>query len=191
MKRLFIATKIELNKDYQSLLQQFKAHCRHDQIAWISSEQQHLTLRFIGKTPEDRIDQIKEMMHRVGEGSAPFELTMNKLGVFGSRYAPTVLWAGFSHFEPFAQLFQKIEPQLLDAGFEKSYGNFVPHITLGRIKKVDSKKHFWDFFEQHKDLYQQTIPIREIILFQSRLTQEGSVYKVLHKEELKGVKEKN
>ncbi|MEG1555286.1 MAG: 2'-5' RNA ligase family protein, partial [Bacteroidales bacterium] len=63
--------------------------------------------------------------------------------------------------------------------FEPNHGNFVPHITLGRIKKVDDKKHFWKLIDTSKPDFTQVISIDEIILFQSKLTPSGPLYKVI------------
>ena len=67
----------------------------------------------------------------------------------------------------------------MNSGFQKNYGNFVPHVTVGRIKKIDHKKRFWETIEKRQPNFLQTIPVRQLKLIQSKLTNEGPVYKTL------------
>lgn len=179
MKRLFIATQITLNESYLNLIACLKSGCRHDDIVWVNHDLQHLTLRFLGATPENQIPALKEMLGKIVADTQSFSLEMNKLGVFGSRYAPSVIWLGFNEFEPFSNLFNTVESELCKLGFQPNYGNFVPHITAGRVKKVDSKKRFWELIEKSQPESSQLLDIKEISLIQSHLTTQGPVYKVL------------
>lgn len=184
MRRLFIASKIELSPEFQNLRSQLQFELRHDDIVWVKDNVQHLTLRFLGGTPEQKIPEIKEALKQVCQESSSFYLELDKLGVFGSRYAPDVLWLGFDEFYFYKQLFEKMEGKLADLGFEAAYGNFVPHITLGRIKRIIDKQKFWKIIESHKPNFSQAISIRELTLYQSILTNDGPIYKVLAKENL-------
>jgi len=179
MKRLFIAVEIELSDKFQSLTQQLKTDFRNDEIVWVKSELQHLTLRFLGETPDLQIQPIAKALSIVANTTQPFELQLDKMGVFGSKYAPTTLWYGFSEFSPFKKLFENLEKELLQIGFQENYGNFVPHITVGRIKKVDNKKHFWETTEKHQPQFSQAIPVCQLKLIQSKLSSEGPTYKTL------------
>ena len=185
MKRLFIATKIELNEQYMSLMRQLQRQLSGDKIVWVDSQLQHLTLRFLGQTADNQIPKLKKALNEVANQTQAFSLNLDKLGIFGSKYAPEVLWLGFSEFVPYLQLFEKMEKHLLDFGFEPNHGNFVPHITLGRIKETQSKKYFWKVFEQNQPTFSQSIPINEITLYQSRLQPTGPIYKALHTAYLK------
>lgn len=176
MKRLFIAVNTQLSPEFHTFSQLLKRNMTNDSVVWVKDELQHLTLRFLGKTPDCKISEICEILHEVVNQNEPFELTLNKLGVFGSRYAPTTLWYGFSEFSKFEQLFNQLEGELLKSGFNKNNGNFVPHLTVGRIKKIDSKKKFWGFVETIQPTFSQIIPVNELLLMQSKLTLDGPHY---------------
>lgn len=181
MKRLFIATKITLSPEYHHLVAQLQQELRHDDITWVKDEVSHLTLRFLGATPDFKIPALKEAIAEACAPSSPFYLELNKLGVFGSHYKPEVLWLGFEEFFFFRQLFDRLEPKLLEQGFEPAYGNFVPHITVGRIKNILNKQRFWKTFESLRPDFSQMIPVSEITLYQSFLHNDGPEYKVLGK----------
>ena len=179
MKRLFIATKINLNDECRYLLQILQQVTKYDKITWVKENVTHLTLRFLGKTPDFQIPPIREAMEKTIASFEPFTLQLNKLGFFGSRYAPTVIWLGFNEFERYRHLFLSLEEQLQLAGFEAQQGNFVPHITLGRIRMIHNKKRFWEAMQPFKEKVSQEIPVHEITLYQSKLTPDGPVYREL------------
>ena len=185
MKRLFIATKIELNEQHMSLMRQLLRQLSGDKIVWVDSQLQHLTLRFLGQTADDQIPKLKKVLNEVANQTQAFTLNMDKLGIFGSKYAPSVIWLGFSEFEAYKMLFERMEERILDLGFEPNHGNMVPHITLGRIKETQSKKYFWKVFENNYPTFSQSIPINEITLYQSHLQTTGPIYKTLHTAYLK------
>ncbi|MBR6131115.1 MAG: RNA 2',3'-cyclic phosphodiesterase [Bacteroidales bacterium] len=179
MKRLFIATKVTLDESYTRLVAQLQQELRHDDVVWVQPAIRHITLRFIGATPPDRVEGIREALRQVCAESAPFSLELNKMGAFGSRYKPEVLWLGFEEFQPFRQLFDRLEPRLLALGVEANYGNFVPHITLGRVKGVVDKSRFWKRVDALTPTFSQSVPVHELTLFQSFLHKEGPEYKPL------------
>jgi len=179
MKRLFIAVDITLCRQFQDLTQQLHNDLKNDEIVWVKNELQHLTLRFLGETPEAQIEPISTLLSSIANTTQTFELQLDKMGVFGSRYEPETLWFGFSEFSSFKNLFDNLEKKLLQIGLRENYGNFVPHITVGRIKKIDNKKRFWETIEKRKPQFSQTIPVAHIKLIQSKLSNEGPLYRRL------------
>lgn len=179
MKRLFIAVDIELSSEFQALTKQLQFDLRNDEIVWVKSGLQHLTLRFLGETPDAKLEPIVQVLSNLAKTTQGFDLQLNKMGVFGSKYAPEVLWYGFSEFSSFKNLFENLEKELMQIGFQENYGNFVPHVTIGRIKKVDHKKRFWATIEKRYPQFSQSVPVRKIKLMQSKLTNEGPKYKTL------------
>ena len=182
MKRLFIATPvITLSAEIQRISADLRFRLRHDDIVWVKDDVRHLTLRFLGATPPQQVPDIKNALSEVCADNAPFTLTINKIGVFGSHYHPEVIWLGFEHFEPFKALFETLEPKLLSCGCAANYGNFVPHITLGRIKNLHDKRKFWESIESVTTSFEQPLEITEMCLYQSFLHKDGPEYKVIGK----------
>lgn len=181
MKRLFIATPIiTLSAEIQKISADLRFRLRHDDIVWVKGEVQHLTMRFLGATPPQLEAGTRRALADACANHAPFTLTINKIGVFGSHYHPKVLWLGFDHFEPFKAVFEDLEPRLQSLGFEPNNGNFVPHITLGRIKNLHSKDKFWESVEAvQQQPFAQELQISSLNLYQSFLHKEGPEYKVI------------
>jgi len=179
MKRLFIAVDIELSDEFRALSQKLKHDLRNDDILWVNSHLHHLTLRFLGETPETKIEPLVKIISTLTSSTQAFELQLDKIGVFGSKYKPEVLWYGFSEFHLFKALFENLEKELIKLEFQSSYGNFVPHITVGRIKKIDRKKSFWEIIESSQPSFYQAIQVKNLKLIQSKLTNDGPIYKTL------------
>ena len=184
MPRTFIAIKIKLSSEYDVLQQTLRRNTTFDEITWVANELNHITLRFIGKTFPAQVVQIKQILQEVARETECFSLKINKLGIFGSRYCPRVILLGFEQEPMLNQLVEKINEKLGTLGFEPAEGNFVPHITLGRIKKIHNKKKFSELIEAMQPIYKQEFAIKEIILYKSQLEKEGPIYTELAKEKL-------
>lgn len=181
MRRLFIAFKAELSEENENLFHEIRRNTVYDSIVWVNEDIRHCTLRFLGKTPENKIPALQTILQEVVTRYSPFSLEIEKLGFFGSRYAPQVIWLGFKPQPILWQLFDELEQRIVEElAMEKNDGNFVPHITLGRIKKVDNKGRFWATMEKFTPVNQK-IEVKEIILYQSRLEKDGPVYHELAK----------
>ncbi len=181
MKRLFVAVDVRLSEPFQVLSAQLKQQLCLDKIVWVNANLHHLTLRFLGQTPEPYILPLKQALTKLAAENHAFSLEINKLGVFGSKHLPQVIWLGFQDFEPFRQLFLQLEPQLSAIGFEPNYGNFVPHLTLGRIKQIQNKKRFWELVTALQPKESQVVRVDSLLLIQSRLTPQGPIYRVLER----------
>lgn len=176
MKRLFVAVPVQLSPEFQSLTQKIQEGLSRDQIVWVKPELQHLTLRFLGATPDSKIDSLKKILSDVTSNTPAFDLELDKIGVFGSKYAPTTIWYGFNEFSLFKNLFEKVEPLLQELGFVPNYGNFVPHLTVGRIKKIENKNRFTELITTLQPKFSQKIPVTHLHLIRSKLNTSGPTY---------------
>ncbi len=178
--RLFIAIRLQLDPQYDTLRKELRRLTPYDTINWVEDNLCHLTLRFIGKTPSAQVKPIAEALQNIAANTPELDLEINKLGVFGSHYAPKVLWLGISNTPELQQLYNSIDEALRQLGFSLSSENFVPHITLGRIKKIDNKNRFWQMFEELQPSYHQQFHIQQISLIRSQLEKEGPIYTTLY-----------
>ena len=95
--RLFIAIRLQLSQEYNSLRNELQRRTPYDYITWVANDLSHLTLRFIGKTHSSQVKPIAEALQNIAANTPELDLEINKLGVFGSHYAPKVLWLGISN----------------------------------------------------------------------------------------------
>ena len=188
MKRLFLAIPIKTNDNgFIPLLDGLRRQLAHEKrINWVKPEHIHLTLKFIGNTPNEDIPKIIDGVEEMLQNHKSFTMDFNRTGIFGSRYAPRVLWLGMQNTPK--ELYDLEEDTLSTfdkLGYLRDRQNFVPHITLGRIKELCEKQYFQKVVaatEQKSYIKQE---VNEIILFQSILRPEGAFYKEIKRFELR------
>src|SRR5687767_6154006 len=76
-------------------------------VRWISPEQLHLTLRFLGNVAADRLDDLATALRRAcaHADAAPFRITLEGAGCFPSTKSPRVVWIGIQgDLEPLRKL---------------------------------------------------------------------------------------
>ena len=182
-KRTFLAIRIPTTTAYSDLVERLKRNLTHEQyINYCRPENIHLTLKFLGNTPEDDIPAIIEACQKVARRHQPFTMDFDRTGLFGSNRVPRVLWLGMT--EQPKTLFD-LEADLLDAfddlGYLRDRQNFVPHLTVCRIKSLVDKTFFqktYDGIEQKTYLHAD---VKELVYYQSFLQPTGPFYKVLKK----------
>ncbi len=178
-KRLFAAIKVEpeeaFSDMYHNLCQVLGFHI----IKWVEPHNIHVTLRFFGETPVDEIPVITEALRQATTGIKPFELEIAKTGIFGSYYSPKVIWFGITENPVLNKLYSQLNIALEEAGFMSDRQNFVPHLTVGRVKEIRDKNHFQEIITMFKDYTFQKQKVGSFELYESVLKKEGPEYTVI------------
>ncbi len=181
MKRLFAALKIHPDADFLAKYRELKQELQHEQIKWVEEHNIHVTLKFFGETEERKIPGISAVLKKRASNTASIDLHLTGLGIFGSSYAPKVIWVGMEPYAELSQLMKNLADDLKTAGFEPDRQNLVPHLTLGRIKFLRDKIIFRRTMDLYKDISSSRIHLGELTLFESILHREGPEYVALEK----------
>jgi len=185
MKRLFAALKIYPDADFLSSYRKLKAGLHHEHIKWVEEHNIHVTLKFFGETDEGKIPAICSSLRERADMTSEIKLQLSGLGIFGSSYAPKVIWVGITPFDQLSLLMKNIHGDLAAIGFEADRQNLVPHLTLGRIKFLRDKVLFNRMAGQFKTIASAPLQIGEIILYESILHHDGPEYIALDRFPLK------
>ncbi len=185
MKRIFTAVKVHPNDRFFEVFDALKQGCSHDRITWVDPANIHITLKFFGETAEERIPAITSLLSEICGHFNPFELQLRGTGIFGSSYQPRVVWIGIAKNPTLIELGQEILDRVESIGFNKDRQNFVPHLTLGRIKKIDNKKRFFELIGRYRERVISTETVREVHLIESRLFPDGPRYSILETHKMK------
>jgi 2'-5' RNA ligase len=185
MKRLFVAVKIHPDARLEKVYGELRKKLILDKIKWVEPQNLHLTLKFLGKTPSEDIKRIDAVLREVATRYSAFELSLQKSGIFGSRYDPRVIWLGTNNNQELTALGEDVLNSLDVAGFSRDRQNFVPHLTLGRIKQLTNRKYFQEVISQYHETFFQKLTVEQFYLFESILQPSGPVYKVLKSYDLK------
>ncbi len=185
MKRLFVAIKLKPDENFLRIYYFLKQNLKHDLIKWVEPDKLHLTLKFLGKTPNEKIPRIKQILSDFIKDKSKFEIAFDKVGIFGSSYNPRVIWFGINNNQQIKDLGENLLQHFHENGFQQDRQNFVPHLTIGRIKKLENKKYFQSVIDKVKEENIQKFEIEKIILYQSILKPSEPVYIELGEFELK------
>lgn len=135
MTRVFIAldlsdaARAELGRALRRLARALPA-ARVSELASL-----HLTLAFLGEVDDATLAVAIATTGEVASATAPFHLALGKLGIFGPREAPHVVWAGVGGELPALRALQRrLTDALEPLGFARDPRPFAPHLTLARLK---------------------------------------------------------
>lgn len=179
MKRLFIAIKIEPNKAFLDVYDNLISKLSYENLRFVEPDKLHLTLRFLGDTEESKIGDIDKMMQKSAETAKAFTLNIRNTGVFGSSYNPRVIWFGIDHNEFLTHLHTRIELDLTKVGLYPDRQNYVPHLTLSRIKQLKDGKLFQRIINDFREIEIMKQEVGSFSLIESILQKEGPIYKTL------------
>lgn len=154
--------------------------------SWVPVENMHLTMKFLGEVDEGILPKINESLRGISAEFQPFDITLEKIGVFPNKKAPRVIWIGIKQGkEQLALLQQKIEFEMELLGFTPENREFSPHLTLARIKSMRGVEGMMDVIFSHSNYLAGTCSIKELIIYRSVLQKTGAVYTPLYKIPLK------
>jgi RNA 2',3'-cyclic 3'-phosphodiesterase len=177
MLRLFVAFEVpEAQKDSVQ-----KAIASLEPVAvpgarWTSRESWHVTLKFLGATPEERLAEVTGVVEQAASASQPARTSLQGLGAFPSFRRARVLWVGLE--DPggvLAALACTLEEGFARHGFPAEGRPWTPHLTVARLK-VPAPVAL-DPAEVHLD--EQPFEVGRVVLFRSHLKPSGAVYEPL------------
>ena len=146
-------------------------------VRWVAVGNIHLTMKFFGQIPEDQAEKIGAAAAAVARGQAPFSLTLTGAGAFPSLKAPRVVWLGLAgDLEVLARFYRGLEEAFEGLGFPPEGRPFQPHLTLGRVKSPAGRLALVKKLMELPPPARQEFQVREIILFRSTLSPQGSTY---------------
>ncbi|MBX3065588.1 MAG: RNA 2',3'-cyclic phosphodiesterase [Anaerolineae bacterium] len=184
--RLFIAIEFPaaVKAAIAGQIAHWKAADRQRGVRWTQPESLHLTLKFLGDTPADRLPAIKAALVQAAGGIAPFALTIGGSGVFPNVRAPRILWLGVGgELDTLLQLQAGIERFVAPLGFPTEARPFSAHITSGRVRpdaRRDALKPILEALAQTgSDL--ASWQVNAVSLMQSDLKPSGAVYTQLQR----------
>ena len=176
MKRLFIAVPVQPSPTLISLSGELKKALKNEKINWVDLQNLHFTLQFLGDTPESLIPAIINETGQAAETLQKAAGLLKGLGYFSSNRMPNVLYTHLENMPEMNLMAAGIRQALARAGITAGNREFKAHLTLGRIRFLNDKRHFIQLVESMKDIDIQKITASEIILYESLLRPSGPVY---------------
>ena len=174
--RVFIAIEIP-NKIRQALGEiQHDLRSLTNSVRWVALDSIHLTLKFMGETPEKRIEEINTGL--TGLTWKRFTVTVRGVGFFPGTRSPRVFWAGMAA-PTMKELAEEIDVRMERVGFDKEKRAFRPHITLARAKDTRIDSALVSGAAEYEEHDFGSFTVGSIFLFKSTLKPSGAVYEKL------------
>ena len=187
MKRLFFGVEVpESDKAaLMDVVHQGRKYLRG--VKWVAPECLHVTLKFLGNTPDALVGDVVQAAQMAAQGLGPMVLRLMAVGAFPGPEKPRILWAGVEGDVPqLKRLAEALEENLEMLGFTPEDRPFTAHVTLGRAGERNEKESFpvWANKFSHSQLAQFTAT--RFVLYQSELTPRGPIYTPLAHIDLNG-----
>lgn len=185
--RLFVA--LDIDEVIRERIARFVEGVRGfaPEARWVQAKSLHITLKFIGEWPADKLETLKQKLAEVRAQAIPLEI--HGSGFFPNAQSARVFWIGISAGEILATLAGSVDAGLAELGVPRETHAFAPHLTLARggggsgaPRRMQGDRRNSRFGKLHEKLAALpppefgTMTAREFFLYESKLSPKGSQY---------------
>ena len=154
-------------------------------IRWVRVDGLHLTLRFLGATPERLRPELEAAADTVAAAAAPFEVVLSGGGAFPSLARPRSLWVGVREGGPeLAALADGLSRMAREVGLELETRPFAAHLTIGRTDGVPLGPVAARALAAAASEVEVRFDADRVVLFRSHLGGGPARYEALHEAHL-------
>ena len=172
--RCFVA--VELPLTMREEMGRLNSSIATDGLRLVRPELMHITMKFLGDVPQERVGAVAEALGRVK--AAPFSVQVKGIGSFPGR-AVRVVWLGLAG--DFRELYGGIERALIPLGFATDERGFSPHVSLGRVGRPspEMNQKLLAKMAPHINIDLGSFKVDRFYLKKSTLTRGGPIYEDL------------
>ena len=158
-----------------------------NRVRWVSLDDLHLTIRFLGPTGEERLEALRGAVTAAGAAAEPFEAGIGGAGAFPSVERPRALWLGV--LDPaggMPRLSAAVGAALAAAGWPIDDRPYTPHLTLARCDGVRSGPRVARRLVAAAQDLEAWFPVDRLVLYESHTGRGPARYEPLHEAPLGG-----
>lgn len=151
-------------------------------VRWVRMEGLHLTLRFLGPTPEGQVPALRALADREARSCRAFRVEIAGAGAFPDRRHPRTLWLGLRDgAADLADLAERLEAGVVERlGGALETRPFSPHLTIARTDGVRSAPHAAAVLEELATSLDLAFVADRLVLYRSHLGNGRATYEPLH-----------
>jgi RNA 2',3'-cyclic 3'-phosphodiesterase len=160
-------------------------------VKWLDREHLHVTLRFLGEVPDEKVAAVRELLLVTCRAARPLDLRSGGIGTFPRWPRPRVIWgAVYGRSEESQAGLERLREALNEGATALGFpsddrGRFVAHLTFGRFRSQKNSFALRNLIGSNTSQYGD-FQVSELLLIQSRLSPSGSTYTVLERARLGG-----
>jgi 2'-5' RNA ligase len=185
MWRLFVAIELPetwleaLGAAQRALADVFETP-RTPRLRWVRPEGVHLTLKFLGNVPIERVDELRGLLSEAVPEAPGLTLSLGEPGFFtGPGNLVRVLWVGVrGDVVGLEKLAFAVDAACSHLGIPKERRRFAPHLTLARVPDGTSldAQEMRDAMDRIETLKCPPLTVARVSLMLSHLGPGGSRY---------------
>ncbi len=175
--RGFVALDVEANAKIREFIDEVER--TGAPLNMVDPNDIHMTIKFLGDTEEETIDEITEKVKFVLDSFDPFEIEIKGTGAFPHMGFMKVVWVGAEGTSELEDMAHRVEEELVPVGFSRDDREFSPHITVARVKGGKNKEQLRSVIEDYEDTHFTTKRVNKLTLKKSILKKSGAEYETL------------
>jgi 2'-5' RNA ligase len=144
-------------------------------IQWSAVRSLHITTKFIGEWPEERLPQMKTALASVRRTGA-IAIRIEGVGWFPNPDSPRVFWVGVNAPQALHALASETDRATATLGVAPETRGFHPHLTLARIRRAADLTVLRQAARKLETVEFGTYEAASQFLYSSQLKPSGSVY---------------
>lgn len=140
----------------------------------------HITLRFLGDTPLSLMDELERIVREAQPRRVA--LRLRGVGAFPSIERPRVIWVGVEPgpgADELRRIYGFIERGVRRLGWRPEREDFVPHVTIARLKGRRNIEKVVRLLHEMADVEVGEVYLEAVRIKQSILTRAGPIYRTL------------
>jgi 2'-5' RNA ligase len=153
-------------------------------LRWTKADQLHITLKFVGELRESHLQSLQSKIGEVFSGVEKFQLQLLGSGIFPNVKNPRILWIGIHPSHALLEVVNKNEEIFQTFGYPIEKRPFQAHITIARFKDNVTHQELSQFQFQWNTIkqdFQAQQSMDHLTFYQSTLTTQGPIYKIITK----------
>ena len=171
--RTFLA--LELPKTVRNKLsahtELISGYDKMQQIRWLSNENYHLTLAFLGNVDYVLISTLKLRLEQILSSKQAVPFRFSEITPFPFSGTPKIAAAMLEYSDELVQIQHNTAKCVRAFGISLERRRFTPHVTLGRLKSRSRKSMAF----QPQQIFLEGVS-EKVVILQSELTPKGAVY---------------
>lgn len=175
--RLFCGLSLayEVRRNLELLLEHLRPQA---DIRWSPPDNLHITTKFIGEWPDDRVEEIRQALRGI-PAPGPMQIGIRGIGWFPNPHSPRVLFAGVDAPQALQDLHAAADSRLAAIGVKAESKPYHPHLTLARIQTPSGLAALRQAIAGLPSADFGAFAAQKHLLYRSKLTPAGSQYSVI------------
>ena len=187
MVRTFIGIELEYDVIAEITQELSYLQFHFPEINWIRPQNLHITLKFLGNVQPNNLREVFSEIAALNTECLPFTISAQAVSLLPDQRRPKVVCAEVGiGTEQLISLQHRVEKACSILGYPEERKPFLPHITLGRIKKPSYAIGLENYLPDLANIDFGISEVEELIVYMSELGNHGAEYSPMYRVKLEG-----